>query len=316
MNVLFFAKYANPKVDIPKEDDIYYKYHQDIYKILKTTDHNIIPCDNFEDLLCCKNLDYIFTLYNRSNFRNSEIFVSELAEYYKIPYLGARPNIRAMAEDKCCAKLLAKYLCIKTPNWYKFECNEKIEKSNFKLSFPCIVKPRYGSSSRFVETSSIVYSFNDLEKQVAYLYENNNDIIIEQFINGTVYTVPLILDSSLNPLVLPAVKEESSAIVSTYLQKRYIENGLKRSIEHDAYLNTLLTEYVLKFYEFIKPIDYARFDFIVKDDNAYFLEFNLGCNLGRKAAIALSANDFGISYEELIKGILINSINRQTIKLF
>lgn len=37
-------------------------------------------------------------------FRNSEIFISSVAEYYKIAYLGARPNIRALAEDKHLSK--------------------------------------------------------------------------------------------------------------------------------------------------------------------------------------------------------------------
>lgn len=311
MNILFFAKYAKYINEVLPEDKVYLNYHQDIYKILSSMDHNIIPCNNFEDLIKCKDIDYIFTLYNKSDFRNSEIFVSEFAEFLKIPYLGARPNIRAISEDKCCAKMLAEHLKIATPQWCKFDCGKIISREMISFKPPYFVKPRFGGSSKFISKSSIANSYKELIEQITYLYKNGNDIIVEEYIEGNVYTVPIILNSKLEPWVLPPIEEKSDCNVSTYLQKRHVEEGLSRSVSKDSNINGLLKQAVLKVYDFISPIDYARFDFIVRNGTVYFIEFNLGCNLSREAAIALSASSLDISYEDLIKHIAENSIKRQ-----
>ncbi len=311
MNILFFAKYAKNIDKIPQEEAVYFNYHQDVLKVLKSTGHNIIPCNNFDDLLTIENIDFIFTLFNKADFRCSEIFASEYAEYRKIPYLGARPNIRSLSEDKCLAKMLAEHLNIRTPQWVKLDCKQNFDEETISFEPPYFIKPRFGGSSKFISKNSIAYSFHDLKKQVLYLYENNNDVIIEEYIEGETYTVPLILNSDLTPNVLPPVLESSNCIVSTYLQKRHIEKGLKREISNDVGINHMLEQCVLEIYKFIAPIDYARFDFVVKDRKPYFIEFNIGCNLGKKAAIALSAANRGFVYDTLIKQILDCSIKRQ-----
>lgn len=274
-------------------------------------EHEIIPCNNFDDLLKCKDIDYIFTLYNKADFRNSEIFASEFAEFLKIPYLGARPNIRALSEDKCFAKMLAEHLRIKTPEWCKFDCGQTIRREMINFNPPYFVKPRFGGSSKFISKSSIANSYEQLVEQIRYLYQNGNDVIVERYIKGKVYTVPIILNSKLEPWVLSPIEEISDYNVSTYLQKRHVEEGLLRRVSEDTEINNLLKRLVLKIYDFIAPIDYARFDFVVYNRTPYFIEFNLGCNLGKKAAIALSASSLGISHDELIKSIVKNSIKRQ-----
>ena len=225
--------------------------------------------------------------------------------------MGAKPNIRAISEDKCCAKMLAEHLNIETPRWYKLDCGQKIKKELINFEPPYFVKPRFGGSSKFITKDSIANSYKQLLDQVLYLYKEGNDVIIEQFIDGEVYTVPIILKSNLEPYVLTPIKEQSNYIVSTYLQKRHVETGLTRSISENTRINNVLKQAVLKIYDFIAPIDYARFDFIVKGGIPYFIEFNLGCNLGKKAAIALSASSLGIPYDKLIKDITKNSIKRQ-----
>lgn len=311
MRILYFAKYSKYVDDVLPEEKVYFNYHQDVYGILQSMGHKIIPCNNFDDLLKCKNIDYIFTLYNKADFRNSEIFVSEFAEYLKIPYLGARPNIRALSEDKCFAKMLAEHFKIITPEWCKFDCGQIVSREMINFEPPYFVKPRFGGSSKFISKSSIANSYEQLLEQIMYLYQNGNDVIVERYIDGKVYTVPIILNSKLKPWVLPPIEEISDYNVSTYLQKRHVEKGLLRRVSKDSQINNLLKQSVLKIYDFIAPIDYARFDFVVRNRTPYFIEFNLGCNLGKKAAIALSASSVDISYNDLIKSIAENSIKRQ-----
>ena len=62
MNILFFAKYAKKSNNVLPEDKEYLNYHQNIYKILKSMDYNIIPCNDFYSLIHCENIDYIFRI--------------------------------------------------------------------------------------------------------------------------------------------------------------------------------------------------------------------------------------------------------------
>lgn len=114
IKIAFIAKFA-PNANAPyplttvKEDGIYAQYHYDIYRALSNL-AIVQPTNSAKYILQhYHETDYVFFLLNRAPYRNSEIFISSLCEYYNIPYLGARPNTRALAEDKQLAKLLAKY---------------------------------------------------------------------------------------------------------------------------------------------------------------------------------------------------------------
>ena len=114
LNVAYIAKYA-PSINSDKpiealdENAVYSKYHFDIYQILSDMFPKLVTATEASFILENHNkIDYGFSLLNRAPYRNSEIFVSSLLEYFKIPYLGARPNIRATAEDKQLAKALCK----------------------------------------------------------------------------------------------------------------------------------------------------------------------------------------------------------------
>ena len=114
IRILYLAHYAPATPDAPLptgvRDLVYAEYHFKVFQILKKVfPLTVSCCDPGIMLHSDLSVDYIFSLYNRMPFRNSEVFVSSVAEYHNIPYLGARPNIRALAEDKHLAKMMAKY---------------------------------------------------------------------------------------------------------------------------------------------------------------------------------------------------------------
>ncbi len=160
MNILFLAKYApqsnlnNP--EFHAEDGITPIYHYEIFSILKDLGFNIYSSNNLNVLFSKKfKIDYVFSLYNRAPFRNSEVFVSSICEYLKIPYLGAPPNIRIIAEDKHVGKLLATYLKIPTSPWEIYRTSDnKIIPPLF--CGPYFIKPRFGASSKHISEKSIV----------------------------------------------------------------------------------------------------------------------------------------------------------------
>ena len=119
--LLFLAPYAPDAPGYEKHeydgDGGYTDYYFDVLHTLKqmlfTVDSSSKP---YTIAFSAGISDYIFSLYNRMPMHNSEVFISAYCEYLCIPYLGASPNIRSLAEDKYLSKLAAMTLGIPTPN--------------------------------------------------------------------------------------------------------------------------------------------------------------------------------------------------------
>jgi len=297
-----------------KMDYLYAEYHYDIYRILSNL-ATVRPSNNAQDLLQHHDeTDYVFSLLNRAPYRNSEIFISSLCEYYNIPYLGARPNTRALAEDKQLAKLLAEYCGVKTARWISYNCHDRIP-SELSFPGPYFVKPRYGAASAFIDESSICQTANEVRAKANELYGHGMDVIIEEFIDGVFYSNPvLFINSSLT--CFPPVKETTNlrGNVITYLQKRRVQPGVIKEISPDQELNNRICLLSQKLSSFIQPFDYARFDYMVTaEGEIYFLEFNLCCNLGRYSTFVTSSNSAGYSQDDVVQIILDHSLRRQGV---
>lgn len=318
IKIMFLAKYApktiNSKLPLDVEDIVYAQYHYDIFKILYNEFDNVISiCDINKFAQSKPNVDYIFSLYNRMPFKNSEIFVSSLSEYYKLAYLGATPNIRSIAEDKHLAKVQAFYMGFSTPKWFVCDVGNKI--TSIPFEGPYFVKPRFGASSKGVDSTCFCSDIDSVIDKIKYFHIQNVDAIIEQYIEGTSITVP-VLNNFGETKVLPFIIESSTNKhnIITYEQKRKIESGLYRSINNDKQMQNIIENLAIKFFHSVQPLDYTRLDFIIDNNNIpHFIEFNVCCNLGKHAAINMSANSINITYEELIHNIIYSSLFRQKL---
>lgn len=319
LKILFMAKYAPKSLQEKIPDDIdditYAVYHHKIFEVLHNGFENIISTNNVQNIVEKRPaVDYIFSLYNRMAFRNSEIFVSSLAEYYDIPYLGATPNIRAIAEDKHLAKINACHIGIDTPEWIICNQNQKIKEIPF--AGPYFIKPRFGASSQGISSDCFCPTITEVKSKLKEYQQNNIDVIIEKYISGKSITVPL-LNNFGETKVLPIIVENSSLShnIITYEQKRKIKTGLSRSLNNDIDLQNEINIIAKKYFSSIQPIDYTRMDFIIDSNTGipYFIEFNVCCNLGEHAAINISAKSIGIDYSSLINNIVFSSLYRQNL---
>ena len=318
IKVLFLAHYAPKNVfdPIPDniEDVVYAIYHHKVLEELTKVFSNIFSSNDVSVLFDPnKHFDYIFSLYNRMPFRNSEIFVSSIAEYFKVPYLGSTPNIRALAEDKHLAKMMAKHVGVPTPDWIIYNVGDILFEPSF--SPPYFIKPRFGAASKYISEDSICNSWSDAIKQINKLFDMGIDVIVEKQIKGIYHTSP-VLNNFGKTLCLPCIEQRSnlSGGVVTYKQKRKLEPGLTRSVVEDDCLTETIHNYSKKMFSVIQPLDYTRFDYIIdENETPYFLEFNVCCNLGEHSTISQAAMSLGISYEQLIQNILYSSLHRNKL---
>lgn len=319
INILYLAHYAPDETGKYHEYDdlhrVYAEYHHKIYDILSNNCSNVMTSNNPNIMLNIPNgINYIFSLYNRMPFRNSEIFVSSVAEYYKIAYLGARPNIRALAEDKHLSKMMATYANVPTPKWEIYSIGDVATEPYF--NGPYFVKPRFGAASQYIDEASICDSWAETKSRINFLHEQGQDVIVEEFIDGIYYTSP-VLNNYKDYLFLPCIQEISNlkGNIVTYRQKRKVDGGLYREVITDVATNTIIQTYSKRMFKLVQPLDYTRFDYIVSKKNGtpYFIEFNVCCNLGEHSTLSQSAKSLGYTYEETILNILTSSLYRNNL---
>ncbi len=320
LRVMFLSKYADATSDMVFEDLAernYANYHIAFRESIQKLFNNLSVTHCINDIMEKSNdIDFVISLYNRFPVRNSEIFISSLCEYYHIPYLGATPNIRAIAEDKHIAKGLASALGIPTAQWFIVSKKSQIP---FQPPFnaPYFIKPRFGASSQNIDETCICDSWNAAKNKIKNLIEDGYDVIIEKFIDGVFYSVPAFATDKI--IISPPyiLKTNKKGNVITYKQKRAIESGMIREFCTRDDLTFKLMEYSKLLYSNLMPLDYARFDFIVEKNTQqiFFLEFNICCNLSPRSGYVQTCihNNIVNDYDELIHLIIFNSLKRQNL---
>lgn len=314
-NILFLAQFAPTNgivLNPPKtsEEKFYAEtYHWKIVDILQKSKYNIDTASDVDYLI--KNHDkyqLVWSVYNRLGFRNSEIFVQSLCEYYNIKYIGATPNVRVLVEDKSMSKQLAEHLGLKTAPWVV--CSKEYPLCKIApFPGPYFVKPRFGSASINIDESSLCHSWKDAIAKSKLYAQQNIDVIVEKYIKGICYGVSLINTISGNPLIAPPhyTVSHKTGNIMTYSQKRFADSGMERFESQDIAINKQLMYMAKKYYSAMQPCDYARIDFMLEEESLtpYFLEVNVLMNLGIQGGFVNSfLNSHFKSYEELINHIL------------
>ena len=320
--LLFLAQFAPVEGRLlrkPKtpEEEFYAKtFHMKLVETLDELNYDYYSTSDIDYFI--KNHDkyqLIWSTYNRIRFddsdlgiRNSEIFVQSLCEYFRVPYIGATPNIRALTEDKGLSKLLAEHLGINTAKWIVASPRFSIPKvAPFKGRY--FVKPQFGSGSIGIDETCICQTWRAVIEKTEMFFSKNIDVIIEEYIEGINYSVPVI--NSTNGVTLTAIPHysvaEKTQNVITHSQKRFVDSNMQRKISRDIALNKQLKYLTEVYFSNMQPCDYARFDYIVEKNSGipYFLEVNVLMNLGINSGFVMSFLDEHFdSYQGIVKHIV------------
>jgi D-alanine-D-alanine ligase len=319
--MLFLAQFAPTDgvlLNEPKnnEERFYCEtYHSKIIEVLNGMNIDFYSTSDVNHIMTNHNdYDLVWSLYNRLYFRNSEIFVQSLCEFYGLKYIGAAPNIRALVEDKSMAKQLAEHKNINTLDWIV------ASKRYMPPKFPpfngtYFVKPRFGSASIGIDESCICNSWDAAISKSNEYFNNNTEVIIEKFCDGYCYGVP-VLNSKNGEIIVGKphyVSTNKPGNLMTYQQKRRTEGGLSVEFSDDDRLNNTLEYLSKKYFIEMQPCDYARIDFMVDKENGipYFLEVNALMNLGINSGFVKSMmpSHFN-SYEDIIRYIVNLGISK------
>lgn len=246
----------------------------------------------------CRQSDMVFLGLHGANGEDGR--VQAALDLMGIRYTGTGYLSSAMAMDKGVTKWMFQLHGVPVPGGVTMKAAEKTtDLQQFGLSFPVVVKTCCGGSSIGVY---IVNSQEEYEKALEAAFSYEDEIVIEEYIRGTEYTVAVV-DGQAYPVVqiVPcqgfydyenkykpgAVKETCPAPISEELTSR-------------------LQNYAVQGYHALGLESYARLDFIVTDDEKiYCLEANTLPGMTPTSLIPQEAAVLGMDYptlcEELIR---------------
>ncbi|WP_296317287.1 D-alanine--D-alanine ligase [Winogradskyella sp. UBA3174] len=197
---------------------------------------------------------------------------------------------------------------IKTAESYCLNLGDTINEDTIvsKVGLPCFVKANKAGSSFGI---SKVYKKEDLQAAIDNSFKEDNEIIIEEFLNGVEVSVGVISYKG-ETTVLPITEIVSENDFFDY-QAKY--EGKSQEITpariSDDYVNKVRLK-AKKIYDILGLSGFSRSEFIFKNDEPYLLEVNTVPGLTNESILPQQAAKAGISMEELFDNAIKEALNK------
>ncbi|MGY8814514.1 MAG: D-alanine--D-alanine ligase [Gammaproteobacteria bacterium] len=220
-----------------------------------------------------------------------------------IPYTGSGVLGSALAIDKARSKLVWKSLGLPTPEFIEVSPESDLNNVPLELGFPLIVKPVNEGSSLGVAK---VNNKDELLSACKKSFALDNRVLIEKWIEGQEYTAAV-----LRGKVLPIIALETPRVFYDF-EAKYKESSTQYicpvNLEHNKKVN--LEKLVKNAFDAVDAAGWGRVDFIIdEEDVAWLIELNTVPGMTTHSLVPMSANQAGISFDELVSSILETSIN-------
>ncbi|MDN3494084.1 D-alanine--D-alanine ligase [Winogradskyella bathintestinalis] len=197
---------------------------------------------------------------------------------------------------------------IKTAESYPLNFGDSIDEDAIisKVGLPCFVKANKAGSSFGI---SKVYKKEELQAAIANSFKEDNEIIIEQFLDGVEVSVGVISYKG-ETLVLPITEIVSENDFFDY-QAKYegksqeitparISENYTRKVKNEA----------KRIYEILKMKGFTRSEFIFKNDEPHLLEVNTVPGLTTESILPQQAEIAGITLKDLFGNAIEESLKR------
>ncbi|WP_178984526.1 D-alanine--D-alanine ligase [Winogradskyella helgolandensis] len=197
---------------------------------------------------------------------------------------------------------------IKTAESYYLNLGDAINEDAIvaKVGLPCFVKANKAGSSFGI---SKVYKKEDLQAAIENSFKEDNEIIIEQFLDGVEVSVGVISYKG-ETLVLPITEIVSENDFFDY-QAKY--EGKSQEITpariSEDYASKVRTE-AKRIYEILGMKGFSRSEFIAKNDDPYLLEVNTVPGLTKESILPQQAAEAGISLKDLFGNAIEEALNK------
>jgi D-alanine-D-alanine ligase len=271
----------------------------DSLALIRSTETNVLRSPALEEV------DIVFIALHGGTGEDGTI--QAMLDLAELPYTGSGHLGSAIAMDKEMSKRLFVAAGIPTPKWLTVPVSPEDVES--KLGYPLIVKPnRQGSTVGL----SLVRSPESLSQAIALASKYDDEVILEQFIEGREITVGVLGEEALSVgeiIIDPEIVFDYKSKYQPGTVREVFPADLPESVTNAAKTLALLAHRSLK-------LDgYSRADFRLDNNGILWcLEVNTLPGMTATSLLPQSASASGISFPELCDQICRLGIERQKRK--
>lgn len=226
----------------------------------------------------------------------------------KIPYSSCDVHASALTFNKWSCSNYLRSFEVKMARSIKLSAGDTIDSKGIveKLGLPLFIKPNAGGSSFGI---SKVKKIEDIETAMHKAWKESNDVLVEEFIEGTEFTCGLVkLDGKFLTFPVTEVlpKNEFFDFEAKYTPGAAEEITPARLPEDLFKKCQQLSEEI---YEHCSCSGIVRIDFILHNNEFYFLEVNTTPGMTATSFIPQQIEAMGSSLKEVISGIVEDALN-------
>ncbi len=232
-------------------------------------------------------------------------------ELIGMPYTGCNFYQAALTfNKKDCIAVLEKYAIPHAESFYihrdlPYDLNEIIE----KIKLPCFVKPNQSGSSLGI---SKVKSFEELQPALEKAFKEDQEVLIESFLDGTEVSVGVVKFRGETTVV--GITEIVSHNEFFDYEAKY--EGASEEITPariDAATTQKVAETAIRAYESLQMTGISRSEFILVNGTPYFLEMNTLPGFSPASIFPQQASHGGIALTDLFDSEIELALNRKNL---
>jgi len=327
--LVFNTPYAVPrgyeyKEEFADPENMYTE--RDVQKALLANGFDVRLCGIYDDIapLMEEFNDYrpdvIFNLVevfkNQSNFEKN---IAAFLELLDIPYTGARSDAMFICNNKALSKKILRFHRLRIARFHTFAPGHRIWRPS-TIKLPAIIKPLAEEASRGISQASVVDNDAAFVERIKFIHESMGmAAIAEEYIEGREMYVTVMGQKRLTVLPPREIKfgqlPEDEPRIATYKAK-WDDNYRDRWGIKSVFAGKLpegwweeIQDTCKRAYRALDMHSYIRFDIrVTPEGRVYIIEPNANPCIARIDEVAQSAEKMDISYNQLIRRIVMMAI--------
>ncbi|QFZ55155.1 D-alanine--D-alanine ligase [Oceanihabitans sp. IOP_32] len=285
----------------------YNAYRIHIFKdkwVYVDTDHNEYPIDKNDFSVTVKNrkitFDCVFNAIHGSPGEDG--FMQGYFELINMPHTSSGMYQAAVTFNKRdCLSVLKPY-GIKTAESFYLNLGDPINEDAIieKVGLPCFVKANKAGSSFGITK---VYKKETLQSAIQNSFKEDDEIIIESFLDGIEVSVGVISyrgETKVLPITEIVTDNDFFDYQAKYLGESQEITPARLTKEQEKKVNTIAKNV----YEILKMKGFSRSEYIFKNGEPHLLEINTVPGLTKESILPQQALAAGITLEELFENAI------------
>lgn len=295
------------------ERDSSIKTGASVIKALKKKGHEVISIDYSGDaepvlsiLTGDEKPDVVYNALHGDIGENGTI--QGFFDIFKIPYVGMRVLGSSLSINKYLSKLVLRGAGISVPKGMLLsvrdlnEAERVLEASD--ISYPLIIKPNNQGSKLGI---SYVANNEELNCALKNAFRYDAEVLVEEFVKGKELAISMLDCLYKNKALLPIVEVGHNDCSSDYMKNEKSTHIIPANITQEEY--SIVEKTAWRIFDIFKCRHFGRIDMIIdQNGGAVVLEVSALPGMSETSIFPKAALSAGISYEQLIEGLVIAAV--------